>query len=374
MAFSFGFGSGSSFSLGSSNHKNEDRRIMRKPKTRSGQRRTSSSTTPSFNFGSSLSSSTSAAPPLFSASSSPSFSDLIIDTNRTQSPESHNKVCSSALDSAPQTATVPVSLHNGNHTAALNSSTATVSASISTSKVPVEAHNNQTNDSRKKVSASAPDSAPQFSILPVITLKLMIDKKTNRVVFSESDKDFIDLLFSFLTLPVGTIMRLLEDKSPPTVIGCMNQLYTSVKNLDTQLFITEACKKMLLQLTRLPEVHCNSLKAVIENNLEPSKCFYVCSNSDCLTAGKGVLSDFPNVRCHCGQVMNRLATLMETNSQKGNGGFVKRGVERFLVSDDLKVMPGLTSLTLMLLKDLNIVDANGLESHSLNLGQIEVTV
>lgn len=202
----------------------------------------------------------------------------------------------------------------------------------------------------------------------------MIEKKKNQVVFAESDKDFIDLLFSFLTLPVGTIIRLLEDKSPPTVIGCMNSLYKSIENLDAQLFVSEACKKMLLQLTRLPEVQCKNLKAMIEKNLEPNKCFYFCANSDCRTGGKGILSDLPNVRCHCGQVMNQLATLVETNSYKGNGGFVKRGAERFLVSDDLKVMPGLTSPTLMLLKDLNIDDANELECQSLNLGPTEVTM
>lgn len=202
----------------------------------------------------------------------------------------------------------------------------------------------------------------------------MTEKKKDHVIFAESDKDFIDLLFSFLTLSVGTIIRLLEDESTPTVIGCMNSLYKSIENLDSQLFVTEACKKMLLQLTRLPEIHCKSLKATIEKKLEPNKCFYFCANSDCRTRGKGILSDLPNVRCHCGQVMNQLATLVETNSYNGNGGFVKRGADRFLVSDDLKVMPGMTSPTLTLLKELNIDDANELESHSLNLGPTEVTI
>ncbi|KAH7855541.1 hypothetical protein Vadar_026007 [Vaccinium darrowii] len=311
------FGSpGPVFSFGSSN---------------SGSDSLFSSSVPSFTFNTSPSTSTSPSPLTSTLSAPPSFPN----------------------STPPFSVPFVGSLHNGNRTTAHNSSTTTGSASISTSK-------------------SAPDSAPQISTVPVMTLKLMIEKKMNRVVFSESNKDFIDLLFSFLTLPIGTIIRLLEDKSPPTVIGCMNQLYKSVENLDTQLFITEACKKMLLQLTRLPEVQCKNLKAAIEKNLEPSKCFYFCSNSDCRTGGKGILSDFPNVRCHCGQVLNQLATLTETNSHKGNGGFVKRRVEQFLVSGDFKVMPGSTSPTLTLLKDLNIVDANELESRSLILGPIEI--
>ncbi|KAG5557901.1 hypothetical protein RHGRI_007969 [Rhododendron griersonianum] len=234
------------------------------------------------------------APPLLPASSSPSFSDPIIGI-----------------------------IYNANCTTSLNSSTTTGSASNSTCKVlivPGFADTNCTpshesysspNDSHKKVSTTAPDSAPQTSTVLV----------QYTPAFS----------LIFLTLPVGTIIRLLEDKSPPTVIGCMNSLYKSIENLDAQLFVSEACKKMLLQLTRLPEVQCKNLKAMIEKNLEPNKCFYFCANSDCRTGVKGILSDLPNVRCHCGQVMNQLATLVETDSYKGNGGFVKRGAERFLI-------------------------------------------
>ncbi|KAI8564129.1 hypothetical protein RHMOL_Rhmol03G0158000 [Rhododendron molle] len=216
-----------------------------------------SSNTPSFILGSFPSTAPSpftsplSAPPLFSASSSPSFSDPNI---------------------------------GGLHTADLNFSITTGSASIPTNKVPIVPQSyspppppSPVKGSRKKVSTSA----PRNSTVPVIGLKLMIEKKKDRVVFAESDKDFIDLLFSFLTLPVGTIIRLLEDKSPPTVIGCMNSLYKSIENLDAQLFVSEACKKMLLQLTRLPAVQCKNLKAMIEKNLEPNKCFYFCANSDC---------------------------------------------------------------------------------------------
>ena len=46
--------------------------------------------------------------------------------------------------------------------------------------------------------------------MDIISLKLLLGKEKNRVVFAESDKDFIDILFSFLTLPMGTIARLLD--------------------------------------------------------------------------------------------------------------------------------------------------------------------
>ncbi|RVW59055.1 hypothetical protein CK203_111544 [Vitis vinifera] len=40
-----------------------------------------------------------------------------------------------------------------------------------------------------------------------MSLKLLINKKDDKVVFAEAKKDFIDFLFNhFLTLPIGTIL------------------------------------------------------------------------------------------------------------------------------------------------------------------------
>ncbi|WJZ88121.1 hypothetical protein VitviT2T_007451 [Vitis vinifera] len=54
-----------------------------------------------------------------------------------------------------------------------------------------------------------------------ISLKIAIDKEKNQVLFAESDIDFVDVLFSFLTLPMGTILRLADKKSG---VGCMDYL------------------------------------------------------------------------------------------------------------------------------------------------------
>uniref|UniRef100_A0A5B7B3L5 Uncharacterized protein n=1 Tax=Davidia involucrata TaxID=16924 RepID=A0A5B7B3L5_DAVIN len=190
-------------------------------------------------------------------------------------------------------------------------------------------------DSSKKFSTSSHDSTPETTTIPVINLEVMVEKKKNRVVFAESNKDFIDLLFSLLTLSIGTIINLLGDKLPPTVIGCVNNLYKSVENLDTQLLRTEACKEILLQRRRLPEFRCGNLI-----------------------------------------VKNQLATLWEliaaASCDQGEGGFLRGGAERFLISDDLKVMPGSSSPCFMLLKKLSIVDAKELESQSMNVGPVEI--
>jgi len=59
-----------------------------------------------------------------------------------------------------------------------------------------------------------------------VELKLLIDKETNNVIFAEAGKDFVDILFSFLTLPLGTIARLIESECGigPIQLGCLNTL------------------------------------------------------------------------------------------------------------------------------------------------------
>ncbi|CAO2189085.1 unnamed protein product [Urochloa humidicola] len=41
---------------------------------------------------------------------------------------------------------------------------------------------------------------------PTIEVKLFVDKAKKKVLFAESDNDFVDVLFSFLTMPLGTIV------------------------------------------------------------------------------------------------------------------------------------------------------------------------
>lgn len=38
-----------------------------------------------------------------------------------------------------------------------------------------------------------------------VPLTFMVDKERKKVLYAEAGKDFVDVLFSFLTLPLGTI-------------------------------------------------------------------------------------------------------------------------------------------------------------------------
>ncbi|ONK72303.1 uncharacterized protein A4U43_C04F17930 [Asparagus officinalis] len=77
--------------------------------------------------------------------------------------------------------------------------------------------------------------------MSTLKLKLLVDTKKNRVAFAESEEEyFVDILFSFLTLTMGNIIRLLNEQSS---VGCTDKLCESMENLDVKCLETEACMK-----------------------------------------------------------------------------------------------------------------------------------
>ncbi|XP_058181397.1 uncharacterized protein LOC131299842 [Rhododendron vialii] len=96
--------------------------------------------------------------------------------------------------------------------------------------------------------------ASSSSSKEVITLKLLVDTKNNRVLFAEARKDFIDFLFTLLSLPIGTVVRLLTAKS---LVGSLGNLYDSVDNLSDTYMQPNQKKEVLLK----PKVAIRSTKA-----------------------------------------------------------------------------------------------------------------
>jgi hypothetical protein len=76
----------------------------------------------------------------------------------------------------------------------------------------------------------------------------------NKVLYAECGKDFVDVLFSFLTLPLGTIARLVATDSNMKAVkfGSISSLYQSVENLDQQyIYGTTPAKKCYYSLETL---------------------------------------------------------------------------------------------------------------------------
>ncbi|CAL9214507.1 unnamed protein product [Arabidopsis halleri] len=177
---------------------------------------------------------------------------------------------------------------------------------------------------------------------PVFSLRLLVDKKKNKVVLAEAGKEFVDVLFRFLTLPMGTVVRLLENyqknqKSEATVmIGCFNNLYKSVLDIGTANFMKEACKDMLLYPISVKENQRKQLKLNIDD-IEVLK-YYMCPK------GCGRLySNFCSSRCSCGELMRKES---KTGHGVAYGEIFVSHKPLFTITDNLKV--GFTSISLTL--------------------------
>ena len=167
----------------------------------------------------------------------------------------------------------------------------------------------------------------------VVSLKLLVNTDTNKVLFAEADKDFVDILCSFLTLPLGTIARLIQKESnfEPVTIGCLNSLYQSVENLG------------LVTNYNSSEDYCSSLKINIDDTVP--KNYFICSNNfDGIYNDQcSYVSTSDKKNCgFCAKPLSLSVSLDKLFSPDLRRFFSPRFVKfatTFVISDDLTVLP-----------------------------------
>lgn len=191
-----------------------------------------------------------------------------------------------------------------------------------------------------------------------VSLKLLVNKKTNKVILAEAGKDFVDVLFSFLTMPLGTIARLVQKSDMGSVgVGCLSSLYGSVTNLCECLTVT--CKEMLLWPGNSSEEYCRNLKLNVDDT-EHSK-YFVCKNFP--KCSYHLVSPFVNEKCNCG---NLLARSVFIRSHKVYNGFVN-AVATFIVTDDLVVIPNAMDTSFAVLQKCGVKTLSSVQEMTVNV-------
>ncbi|KAM7478807.1 hypothetical protein LguiA_027020 [Lonicera macranthoides] len=203
-------------------------------------------------------------------------------------------------------------------------------------------------------------------VLQSLSLKILVEKRKNQIVFVESNKDFIDVLFSFMTIPIGTIARFTREHSLGEEIGCLKNLYESIENLDDE-FVQKECKSIMLYPRSAAEIYCRNLK---QNLTESSgNAYYACSSSDCSFVGY-----YQTPRCRCQEHWKFTLDLLPSAYflTKNVGGFVKPTV-RFMISDNFEVKPmsTMTGITLLMSK-LGVMDGKTIEERTVTVGRDEL--
>ncbi|KAH1155198.1 hypothetical protein AAZX31_18G176300 [Glycine max] len=201
-----------------------------------------------------------------------------------------------------------------------------------------------------------------------VSLKVLVDKEKNKVIFAEAGKDFVDALLSILTLPLGTIARLVAKESniPPVKFGSLSSLYESVSHLEDKYLRTQTCKEMLLQPRNSMESYCKHVKLNIDDT-EPTK-YFLCANLNCSIVSGRQLSIFRYQRCRCGNLMNREVFPIEVIP--GNG-FVNE-IATFIICDDLSVLPNVVGTSVSLLRKLGIKDMATIDERNVDISKREV--
>ena len=212
-----------------------------------------------------------------------------------------------------------------------------------------------------------------------ISIKVLVDTEKNRVVYAEADHNFVDVLFSFMTLPMGAIVRLLEkqdDKkfeSPRT----LNNLYQSLVDLPVNYFSSEECKFILLNPASSSYDYCRKLKLNIDDT-GPMK-YFACHNWNhnyfsCFVI-LGISDTTECQFCEWQFGLCEIPYIYATSD--ANDGCLSSGVfvsdaTNFIVTDDLRVMPYSLETCIQLLKDVGIADTSHLEERTVDICRDQV--
>ncbi|OMP02644.1 hypothetical protein COLO4_10925 [Corchorus olitorius] len=171
-----------------------------------------------------------------------------------------------------------------------------------------------------------------------MSLKLLVDTVGERVLCAEAGKEFVDSLFYYiLSIPVAELVELVTKQG---TVGCVANLYDSLKNLSDTNYIQPTIKKETLLNPRTPTT---SIFYRCGNGGDSSSCNHIAYDS-------AIFLKMPH--------WNSYSSTDE--------GYVKEG--SYIIMDDLVVSPVSTVLSIVtMLKKLNVKDVGALEVKTFEL-------
>ena len=195
-----------------------------------------------------------------------------------------------------------------------------------------------------------------------ITIKLIVSKSKKLVCYAEANEDCVNLLFSFLTVPLGHILK---QNYKGSSTGCIDHLYKSAQDLDEQCFISSCHKEMLVSPMLAPYLgYKKDLLGIKEASHPQYYCAPQCSNF--LTTDVSSLPSGYRIAA---------VPVLDPKSQCKDGetgeGFLS-GQAIFTVTDSLMIRPISPVLSLSILNEMK-VPLNDLEEQIVRVGKEEVS-
>lgn len=191
-----------------------------------------------------------------------------------------------------------------------------------------------------------------------VKIKVVVSKSKNKILFAEANGDFVDFLVSFLTTPIGSIMKLMKGKLR---LGSIGNLYTSVKDLNPSWFVGSSYES-LLNIRVAPHFGCKSNP--LEEDDSPEYWYGPVVEKDndegrtMISKRKDMLRDPTKVKHYDPRSCD--------GAREPAVGFMKRPC-LFIVSDDLEVIPMTNDSSVSYLQQLGNVRLNDLEEHFIKI-------
>jgi hypothetical protein len=208
--------------------------------------------------------------------------------------------------------------------------------------------------------------------LNIAKIKVLQTKK-NSLLYVEGDAEFIDLLFGLLSIPLGSIIKAFG-QWPPN--GCVDNLWKSIDHGSGEGSVRQECQSLLLSPKTAP--FCSGAAKVLEvDELDPTldvNCCFKCLK----TYGFAEIGRCRQQYYYCSDMV-KITKLCELNPKAPKGGngngvtYVKGGHMKFMVTDDLHVLPLSLSTTLQVLCDAN-VQTEELEEREIALTKFQVSI
>ncbi|KAB1217973.1 hypothetical protein CJ030_MR3G014617 [Morella rubra] len=202
-----------------------------------------------------------------------------------------------------------------------------------------------------------------------ISLKLLVDKKANKVIFAEARKDFVDFLFHLLSLPIGSVIGLLSNQK---MVGCIGNLYKSIEDLNVEYLQQPDQSKDLLLKPKSPTTAFTVVPLLLpsDNAFLSTGKLYRCS----ATASHNYVSDKKFTACpSCLSFLSHEVKYISSSTNAkapdltSGGGYVK-GLVTYMVMDDLSVTPISMICGIAVLNKFNIREFDSLEERVVSFG------
>ncbi|KAL3828503.1 hypothetical protein ACJIZ3_017305 [Penstemon smallii] len=201
-----------------------------------------------------------------------------------------------------------------------------------------------------------------------VSLKLLINSQTKKVLFAEANKDCVDFLFHILSLPTASVIRLLRERQG--MVGSLQNLYESLENLN-ETYIQPNQNKDALLKPMTTDVASSEVPLLLLENATNQKLFYRCGYCNSYAYSDDSRAVCTACKRNMSSVMTYVAPPPVPKASSESG--IVKGVVTYMVMDDLVVKPMSTISSLTLLNKFNVKEVGILQEKVVDVSMDEVS-